>query len=109
MNIRFRLAAVPGYVTTLFVIAASSLSPAASAQDGTTGSLPVRLPALLVEDFHGAFGDHHARAVHAKGIILQGSFKPTAEARDFSIAPVFASSVPITVRFSVFQKSIKTF
>jgi catalase len=27
---------------------------------------PVRLPAQLVQDFHAAFGEHHARAVHTK-------------------------------------------
>jgi hypothetical protein len=38
-------------------------------------TLPSALPAQLVKDFHGAFGDHHARAVHAKGTILEGSLQ----------------------------------
>jgi catalase len=63
---------------------------------------PKRLPAQLVEDFHGAFGEHHARAVHAKGIILRGSFEPSAEARTLSMAPLFTHSVPVIVRFSDF-------
>jgi hypothetical protein len=42
---------------------------------------PRRLPAQLVQDFHAAFGEHHARAVHTKGLILQGTYTPSAEAR----------------------------
>jgi catalase len=61
-----------------------------------------RLPAQLVEDFHGAFGDHHARAIHTKGIILQGRFEPSAEARTLSMAAVFAQAIPVIVRFSDF-------
>jgi catalase len=65
--------------------------------------LPERLPARLVQDFHGAFGEHHARAVHAKGFILQGTYTPSAEARDLCRAQLFAeSSVPVIVRFSDF-------
>jgi catalase len=61
-----------------------------------------RLPAQLVQDFHGAFGEHHARAVHAKGVILRGSFKPTSEARTLSEAVVFTVPTPVIVRFSDF-------
>jgi catalase len=56
----------------------------------------------LVGDLHTAFGKHHARAVHAKGIILEGRFEPTAAARDLSRAPLFNSATPIVVRFSNF-------
>jgi catalase len=59
--------------------------------------------AHLVDDFHAAFGKHHARANHAKGVILEGSFVPTGDASAFSKAPVFAGpSVPVTIRFSDF-------
>jgi catalase len=61
-----------------------------------------RLPAQLVEDFHGVFGEHHARAVHTKGVILQGHFEPSPEARTLSIAVVFTHPVPVIVRFSDF-------
>ena len=60
------------------------------------------LPAQLVEDFHGAFGEHHARAVHAKGIILHGRFEPAAEASALSTASLFKHAVLVTVRFSDF-------
>ena len=65
--------------------------------------LPKRLPAQLVQDFHAAFGEHHARAVHTKGLILQGTYTPSAEAKDLSRAQLFLeSSVPSIVRFSDF-------
>lgn len=64
--------------------------------------LPKRLPAQLVEDFHSAFGQHHARAVHTKGVILEGSFTPSAEARSLSKATLFTAAVPVIVRFSDF-------
>ncbi len=33
-------------------------------------------PSQLVDALHTAFGDHHSRAVHAKGIIFEGNFTP---------------------------------
>ncbi len=64
---------------------------------------PERLPAQLVQDFHAAFGEHHARAVHTKGLILQGIYTPSAEAKDLCRAQLFMeSSVPVIVRFSDF-------
>ena len=56
----------------------------------------------LVRDLHSAFGEHHARAVHAKGIILVGRFEPTIEARSLSRARLFRKVTPVTVRFSNF-------
>jgi catalase len=65
--------------------------------------LPERLPAQLVQNFHAAFGEHHARAVHTKGLILQGTYTPSAEARELCRAQLFLeSSVPVVVRFSDF-------
>jgi catalase len=65
--------------------------------------LPERLPAQLVQDFHAAFGEHHARAVHTKGLIVQGTYTPSAEARELCRAQLFTeSSVPVVIRFSDF-------
>jgi catalase len=65
--------------------------------------LPRRLPAQLVQDFHAAFGEHHARAIHTKGLILQGTYAPSAEARELCRAQLFMeSSVPVVIRFSDF-------
>ena len=77
----------------------SSNAPGSSA--GTNGGH--ESPAGLVAALHDAFGAHHARAVHAKGIILEGTFTPTQEARELSSASLFAGAeVPVTVRFSDF-------
>lgn len=84
----------------LVFLASSSLSH--GAQAAPDGPLPKRLPAQLVEDFHGAFGEHHARAVHTKGVILQGHFEPAPDARALSKAALFTQPVPVIVRFSDF-------
>lgn len=64
---------------------------------------PNQSPQDLVDALHSAFGNHHARAVHAKGIILTGSFTPTKEASRLSKAPIFqGGALPATVRFSDF-------
>jgi catalase len=60
-------------------------------------------PATMVSAFHSAFGEHHARAVHAKGVVLEGTFTPAPGARTLSSAALFSMGVtPVTVRFSDF-------
>ena len=76
------------------MLAAASPAAAAPADDN--------LPAQLVDSLHSAFGEHHARAVHAKGIVLTGTFTPDPAARTLSKAAVFARPTPVTVRFSDF-------
>jgi catalase len=51
-------------------------------------------PAELVKDIHAIFGEHHARAVHAKGVVLDATFEPTDEARQLSKASVFVGTTP---------------
>ncbi|MET7244623.1 catalase family peroxidase [Methylobacterium sp. EM32] len=48
------------------------------------------------------FGDHPGkRANHAKGVVVEGSFTPSQDARTLSKASVFSGpAVPVTVRFS---------
>jgi hypothetical protein len=70
--------------------------------DPGADTLPKSLTAQLVQDFHGAFGEHHARAVHSKGVILQGSFEPSPESRELSKAALFTRVVAVIVRFSDF-------
>src|SRR5207237_4782250 len=53
-------------VATAACVLAGSQSAAAQSELG----------AQLVDDLHTAFGKHHARAAHAKGVILEGSFTP---------------------------------
>jgi catalase len=86
-------------------LCASGFIVVAHAQSTTIADpekLNERLPAHLVQDLHAAFGAHHARAVHAKGIVVRGSFTPSAESRTLSRADVFAAGVPVIVRFSDF-------
>jgi catalase len=60
-------------------------------------------PASMVAALHSAFGEHHARAVHAKGVILEGTFTPTSEALTLSSASLFSTgTIPVTIRFSDF-------
>lgn len=60
-------------------------------------------PIQMVDMFHTAFGAHHARAVHTKGIILEGDFTPAPEARSLSrAAHLQGATLPIIVRFSDF-------
>jgi catalase len=79
--------------------AAAAVLPAAPAAADT----PIETPSSMVGALHTAFGDHHVRAVHAKGTILQGRFTPAPQARELSQAVVFTSgTLPVTVRFSDF-------
>lgn len=67
----------------------------------TTGQTST--PAQLVEALHTAFGTHHARAVHAKGIILEGEFIPTIHAAELSKAFHFQNkNSKVIIRFSDF-------
>ncbi len=77
----------------------------ARAQDGNAGvqSKTVASPIQMVEMMHSAFGTHHARAVHAKGIILEGRFVPAATASSLTkAAHLQGKPVPVLVRFSDF-------
>ena len=56
----------------------------------------------ILQKFEALFGAHPGfRPAHAKGIMLNGSFTPTAEAAKLSRAPhLNRPSTPATVRFS---------
>jgi catalase len=60
------------------------------------------LPAAIVDALNKLSGGPHAgyRANHAKGVLVMGTFTPAAAAASLSIAPHFAASVPVLVRFS---------
>src|SRR5438445_6042876 len=62
------------------------------------------MPEQIVHAFNGLFGVHpEARATHAKGVILEGTFTPAASASSVSKAAHLQkqkSPVPVTVRFS---------
>ena len=90
----------------LFMFAISvGLMGAASAQTSTNvPPAQTSTPEQLVDALNGVFGKHPgARAVHAKGIVLEGSFMPSRTASTISKAPHLQhTAVPVTVRFSDF-------
>jgi catalase len=61
-------------------------------------------PAELVDALNGVFGKQtDNRAVHAKGVVLEGKFTPSPSAATISKAPhLQQTAVPVTVRFSDF-------
>jgi catalase len=74
---------------------AAVLMPAAAIAHDVDG-------AELVDALHSAFGKHQMRAVHTKGLALEGRFTPTTEAKVLSFASLFAGPVPVIARFSDF-------
>lgn len=62
----------------------------------------VQLGKDLLEQFEIMFGRHPGfRPAHAKGVLLTGSFKPSAEAASLTRAPHAArTSTPVSARFS---------
>src|SRR5512144_1256351 len=84
------------------IVAMTSVTLAPQLAGAQDAPQPGRLPAQLVEDLHAAFGNHRARAVHTKGVILRGSFAPGEAAQNLSSAVVFTRPATVTVRFSDF-------
>lgn len=93
-------------VTRINVVAAvlaSALGGSAMAQDAPNLTPPKESALDLVNALHAAFGEHHARAVHTKGVMFEGTFTPAPEAIAITKAPIFAQgTLPILVRFSLF-------
>jgi catalase len=84
--------------TLAFAVATATASIASADAPPTKYS-----PGQLVDALHAAFGTHPARAVHAKGIILEGTFVPDAGAAALTRA-VHLQKLPskVTLRFSNF-------
>ena len=61
-------------------------------------------PQQMIDALHTAFGEHRARAVHAKGVMARGEFTPSRDARAITDAAPFrgSSARPVVVRFSDF-------
>ena len=75
--------------TLLSILAYLLIATAASrlqAQSLVQPANPPAAPADLVNAFHATFGDHHVRAVHTKGIILEGSFIPDEQVATLTMA-----------------------
>src|SRR5256712_13081652 len=60
------------------------------------------MPEQIVDAFNGLFGVHPgARSNHAKGVVVEGTFTPTASAASVSkAAHLQKTKVPVSVRFS---------
>src|SRR5712691_8533618 len=60
------------------------------------------MPEQIVDAFNGLFGVHPgARSNHAKGVVVEGMFTPSASAASVSkAAHLQKTKVPVTVRFS---------
>src|SRR5262245_16233779 len=86
-------------IVKISILAASLLGFDALAMNRKTAAQDVD-PAELVKDIQAIFGEHHARAVHAKGGGRHACFESAEEARRLSKASVFAGKVPATVRLS---------
>jgi catalase len=69
---------------------------------GTTRAADQSIEEQLIDAMHKVFGVHPGfRANHAKGIVVEGSFKASPEAAALSRAVLFnGNSIPATVRFS---------
>ena len=91
----------PSILTHLLLIAAAASR--VQAQSLAQPANPPAAPADLVNAFHAAFGDHHARAVHTKGIILEGSFIPDEQAATLTKASHLQKEPSrVVLRFSDF-------
>ncbi len=93
MNVRIMLHCL----AVLSLFAATGASAQSDPNQTTT-------PAQLVDALNGVFGKQtDNRAVHAKGVVLEGKFTPSADAASLSKAPhLQGTAVPVTVRFSDF-------
>jgi catalase len=82
------------------VIAAFALFAMATAETARADDQPIEVQA--VDALNKVFGVHPGyRAAHAKGIVVEGSFKGSLAARGLSEAAIFSgATIPITVRFS---------
>lgn len=91
--IRFLLTVALGCVATISV----------GAEAPSHATPAVETPLSMVNALHTAFGEHHARAVHTKGVMLEGEFTPDPGARELTKEPIFAGGpLQIVARFSLF-------
>ena len=95
-----KLARLTFVLGSFTIVAASTI---AFIRSGDAAPPTQRSPGDLVAALHAAFGQHHARAVHAKGIVLEGSFAPSATAAALTRAP-HLQQMPsrVVLRFSNF-------
>ena len=92
--------------TTAFgtVLSAGSPPPTNTSKPSELPDNSVHTPAELVQSMRSAFGNNSSRAIHAKGIILEGDFIPDSKAKELTKAVLFqGTGSRVTVRFSDFS------
>ncbi len=89
--------------STLAFALATAAAAASPGNAAPPSSAPQYTPGQLIDALHAAFGTHAARAVHAKGIILEGTFDPDPHASALTKAAHLQSTPSkVTLRFSDF-------
>jgi catalase len=92
-------------IAGLSAVIALAIAPPGTAHARDSAAPPLNsTPVQLVDALNGVFGRHsEARAIHAKGVVLEGDFTPSSAASSISKAAHMQSTVvPVTVRFSNF-------
>jgi catalase len=91
-------------VTAASVSAAPLLGVLASVPSSAQNLTPsAASPLDMVNGLHTAFGEHHARAVHTTGLMVEGSFTPSPGAANLTMEPIFKDGPPpVVARFSLF-------
>jgi catalase len=85
------------------VLLSAAIATAPAAELVAQNSGQTKTPGELVDALHTAFGEHHARAVHTKGIILEGIFTPDKGAASLTKAfHLQQEGSQVSVRFSDF-------
>ena len=93
----------PTILATVAMASVALASPLLAQSFSPSSDPATETPLSMVEALHTAFGDHHDRAVHTKGVIFEGAFTPAPEAKTLTIEPIFAGgAVPVIARFSLF-------
>lgn len=89
--------------SVLGIATIATLTVTAAVRRGDAAPEQQHSPGELVSALHTAFGEHHARAVHTKGIVLEGSFVPDPEAATLTrAAHLQRTASQVTLRFSDF-------
>ena len=65
---------------TLLPLVAALLAGSATAQVSSPQPPLHTTPTQMVDTLHSVFGNHHARAIHTRGIMLASSFTPSPPA-----------------------------
>lgn len=92
------LVRLPKTSTAILALLAGTVALASPARAADEKSVHEQLVDTMTVLAKGPYPGY--RANHAKGIVLTGTFTPSAAAPSLSKAPHFAKAVPVTVRFS---------